>query len=113
MAGGSRAQPAVDGSAEAAPTLLSLADICEKYCVSDRWVRGLVRKHSVPVLRMGRAFLFDARTETAFLEATRMFQDQPGSRGRVRDVAPRSARGDYERALALAAAPPQVKTLPT
>lgn len=51
--------------------LLTLAEVCARYGVSDRWARDLVREHKVPVLRLGRRWMFDGHAERAFLEASR------------------------------------------
>lgn len=52
--------------------LLTLADICTRYRVSDRRARDIVHHNAVPVLHPGRKWLFDAKAETAFREATRL-----------------------------------------
>lgn len=86
---------------DAQPPLLTLAEICALYHVSDRRARDIVREHRVPVLQPGRRWLFDVRAETAFREATRLYSPAAAAptRHTIRSRA-RSAASDYEKALA-------------
>ena len=83
--------------------LLTLADICARYHVSDRRARDIVRPHGVPVLRPGRAFLFDSRAETAFREATRLNSSSSPTKAVSHAGTSRkpSRENDYEKALEL------------
>lgn len=83
--------------------LLTLPEICELYQVSDRRARDIVRLHAVPVLCPGRHWLFDARAEAAFREATRLCpSSSPAAKApRSGGSRARSAASEYEKALAL------------
>jgi len=86
---------------DARPLLLTLPDLCARYQVSDRRARDIVRQHRVPVLQPGRCWLFDARAETAFQEATRLYSSDPTAPARrATGSRARSAASEYEKALA-------------
>jgi hypothetical protein len=81
--------------------LLTLADVCIRFHISDRRARGIVKLHRVPVLKPGRKLLFDEVALRAFTEACRCStvppaQPVPTPRGS------RAVAGDFARALALA-----------
>jgi hypothetical protein len=52
--------------------LRTLIEICQRYHVSDRRAREIVRQNNVPILKPGREWLFDEAAERAFVEASRV-----------------------------------------
>jgi len=87
---------------DASPPLLTLAEMCSRYMVSNRRARNIVREHRVPVLQPGRCWLFDVRAETAFREATRLYSSDPTAPARrPTGSQARSAASEYAKALAL------------
>ncbi len=86
--------------------LLTLAEMCSRYKVSDRRARDIVRQHRVPVLQPGRRWLFDVRAEMAFREACRLYPVRTVEPARGQVTASNAARSAYSKALALASPGP-------
>jgi hypothetical protein len=63
--------PNLAGSVYGRHTYLTLADVAGDMHVTPRWLREVIRRHQIPVLRRGRVIRFDDLALRALEEALR------------------------------------------
>lgn len=91
---------------DTSPPLLTLAEMCIRYKVSDRRARDIVRQHRVPVLQPSRRWLFDVRAEMAFREACRLYPVQAAEPARGQVPTSKANKAAYAKAQALTSPEP-------
>jgi hypothetical protein len=78
----------VNSRAAVADRVVPLADVAERFQLTERYVRDVVREHGIPVLGRHRTIRFDGEALAAFKEALRCRSPSPAAKTTIRSKSP-------------------------